>query len=204
MESGNAWLTRLHRVLFRRRDTRLWVLLLGGFPAFGCLSIALGTPQWTPAVQIPLAAAVWCLVGAIILRWRRHLPPDLDLQWVAPAEAECLRAAGPPPDRSLLHVRFEPDWMRRYRLDVLIDGRRVAQLPPGAAVLLPLESGEHQLAVYLDRPASTVTEIVNGVAGTYAGYRVRNRGSRAVKLEIRRETTLPVDARLVCPAVTEV
>ena len=180
------------------------MLLLGGFPAVGCLTFALGTPQWTPAFQVPLAAAVWCLMAAIILRWRRHLPPDLDLQWISPTEAECLRAAEPPPDRSLLHVRFEADWMRRYRLDVLVDGQRVAQLPPGTAVLLPLTPGEHHVAVFLDRPVSTVTETVNGIPGTSAGYRVRNRGSRAIELEIRREATLPVDARLVRPAVAEI
>ena len=46
-------------------------------------------------------------------------------------------------------------------------------------------------------------EIVNGMAETQAGYRVRNRGSRAIELEIRPQATLPADARLVRPAVTE-
>ena len=93
--------------------------------------------------------------------------------------------------------------MRHYRLDVLVDGQRVAQLPPGAAVFLPLKPGEHHVAVFLDRPVSMVTETVNSVPGTSAGYSVRNRGSRAIELEIRRETTLPVDARLVRPALPE-
>ncbi len=190
-------------MLFRRRDTRLWVLLLGGFPALGCLSLALGTPEWRPALQAPLAVAVWCVVGAGILRWRRHLPPDLDLRWIGKAEAERLSTAGPPPDMTLLHVRFEREWMRRYRLDVLVDGQRVAQLPPGAAFLLPLRPGRHEVAVYLDRPVSTVTEVVNSIPGASAGYSVRNRGSRAIELEIRREATLPADARLVRPAVAE-
>ena len=190
-------------MLFRRRDTRQWVLLLGGFPAVGCLSFALGTPQWTPLLQVPLSVAVGCALGACILRWRRHLPPDLDLQWIGSGEAERLRAAPPPPDRALLHVRFERDWMRRYRLDVLVDGQRVAQLPPGTAFLLPLRPGEHHIEIYLDRPVSTVKETVNGVPGTSSGYCVRNRGSRTIELEIRREATLPVDARLVRPAVAE-
>ena len=180
------------------------MLALGGFPALGCLTIALGTPHWTPALQVPLAAAVWCLVGGIILRWRRHLPPDLVLEWIDPAEAERLRLAGPPADRALLHVRFDPDWMRRYRLDVMVDGQHVAQLPPGTAVLLPLTPGEHHLAVFLDRPLSTVRETVNAVNGTSSSFHVRNRGGRTIELEIRRDTVFPVAARLVRPAVAEV
>ena len=189
-------------MLFKRRDTQLWVLLLGGFPALGCLSFALGTPQWMPAVQIPLAASVWCVIGAGILYWRRNLPPDLHLQWIDPAEAERLRAAGPLPDQMLVHVRFEPDWGRRYRLDVLVDGQRVAQLPPGTACLLPLRPGGHEIGMYLDRPVSRVTELVNAIPGVSAGYCVRNRGIRTIELEIRREANLPANIRLVRPAMT--
>ncbi len=190
-------------MLFRRRDTRLRVLLFGGFPALGCFTIALGTPWWSLALQGPLAVAVWCGIGAVVLHLRRRLPPDLVLRWIGPADAARLRAAAPPPDRTVLHVRFEPDWMRRYRLDVLVDGQRVAQLPPGAAFMLPLRPGEHQVTMFLDNPRSVVRETVNSIPGAFTGFRVRNRGSRAVELEIRREATLPADTRLVRPAVAE-
>ena len=195
-------------VLFKRRDTRAYVLALGGGPALACLLFGLGTPLWTPAIQIPVALAVWCAVGAGVMRWRRHLPPDVDLHWIDRDEAERLAAAGPPPDRTWLFVSFERDWMRRYRLDVLVDGQLVGQLPPGTGFLLPLGPGEHRMTAYLDRPVSTVSETVNSFPGGYAGYRVRNTGTRAIKLEIHREVAarlvLPPSIRLVRPAVPEV
>ena len=194
-------------VLFKRRDTRFWVLALGGFPALGCLSLGLGTPLWTPIVQVPIAAAVWLVIGAGIMRWRRHLPPDVALQWIGCSEAKRLVAAGPPQDRTWLFVSFERDWMRRYRLDVLVDGKLVGQLPPGAGFLLPLRPGEHGMTAYLDRPVSTVSETINSFPGGYAGYHIRNSGGRTIKLEIRREVaarlTLPQSVRLVRPAVPE-
>lgn len=70
----------------------MWVLGLGGFVALLPLTVALGTPDYAPAVQIPLAIAV----AAAILHWRRDLPADLDLKWVAQDEAASLLAASPP------------------------------------------------------------------------------------------------------------
>ena len=172
--------------LFRRRDTRLWVLGLAGFAAVLPLTFALGTPDYAPAVQIPLGAIVFAAVAAAILRWRRGLPPDLDLDWVAPDEAAHLLAAPPPPDATRLFVAFERDWPRRARLDLLVDGERVGQLPPGTAMLVSLPLGLRTVQVFLDRPRTAMSELVNAIPGGSASYSVRNRGSRTIQLEFRR------------------
>ena len=172
--------------LFRRRDTRLWVVGLGGFAAMLPLTFALGTPDYAPAVQIPLGVIVFTAVAAAILRWRRALPPDLDLEWVAPDEAARLLAAPPLAEATRLFVSFERDWLRRARLDLLVDGERVGQLPPGTAMLVPLPLGLRSVQAFLDRPRTAVSELVNAIPGGSASYSVRNRGSRAIELEFRR------------------
>lgn len=173
-------------MLFKRRDTRLWVLGLGGFAALLPLTFALGTPAYAPVIQLPLGALVFASVTAIILRWRHALPPDIDLARVDPSDAAPLLASPPPPDATLLFVAFERDWPRRYRLDILIDGQRAGQLLPGTAMLLTLRPGLRTMQVYLDRPRTAVSELVNSIPGGYAGFSVRNRGSRAIELEIHR------------------
>ena len=173
-------------MLFRRRDTRLWVLGLGGLAALLPLTFALGTPGYAPAVQVPLSMVVFAVAAATILRWRRALPPDLDLDWVAPDEAAHLLAAPPPPDATRLFVSFEHDGLRRARLDLLVAGQRVGQLPPGTAMLVSLPPGLQTVEVYLDRPRTAVSELVNAIPGGIASYTVRNRGSRAIELEFRR------------------
>ena len=193
--------------VFKRRDTRTWALTLGGFAGLSVLVLGLGTPLWSPWIQLPLALLVGGGVGGAICRWRRHLPPDVELHWIDPAEAQRLADAGPPADRTMLHVTFARDLWRRYRLDVLIDGVRVGQLRPGTGFLLPLRPGLRVMSAYLDRPASTVQETINSIPGGYAGYVVRNTGSRAIELSVRRDSALrpviPKDVRLVRPAVPE-
>ncbi len=194
-------------LVFKRRDTRTWAVALGGFAGLACMSFGLGTPYWWPALQIPLAAAVAGGIGGLIVWWRRRLPPDIDLHWLDPAEAARLVEAGAPPDRTVLYVEFERDWMRRYRLDVLVDGERVGQLPPGTGFLLTLQPGPHTVMAYLDRPRSAVTETVNSIPGGYAGFTVRNAGTRAIELSVRRDPAsrlvLGKTVRLVRPAVPE-
>ncbi len=172
--------------LFGRRDTRLWVLGLGGFASLMPLTFALGTPAYRPAIQLPLGVLVFACVAACILRWRRALPPDLELLWIDRAEALRLLAAPPPPDATRLFITFERDWPRRYRLDVLIDGERAGQLLPGTAMLLTLPLGLRTLQAFLDRPRTAVSETINSIPGGQAGFAVRNRGSRAIELEIHR------------------
>ena len=173
-------------MLFKRRDTRLWVFGLAGFASLLPLCFALGTPAYTPALQLPLGALVFAAVAAGILWWRRALPPDIDLTWIDPGEAQRLLAAPPPPDATKLFVTFERDWPRRYRLDILIDGQAVGQLLPGTGMVLKLQPGMRTMQVYLDRPFTAVSEVINSIPGGFAGFAVRNRGSRAIELEIRR------------------
>ena len=173
-------------ILFRRRDTRLWVLGLGGVAAVLPLTFALGTPACSLAVQVPLSMVAFAVAAAAILRWRRKLPPDLDLEWVAPAEAVRLLAAPPPPDATMVFVSFKHDWLCRARLDLLVEGQRVGQLPAGTAMLVSLSPGLQTVQAFLDRPRTTVSELVNAIPGGTANYCVRNRGSRAIELEFRR------------------
>lgn len=194
-------------MLFRRRDTRLWVLALAGFASLLPLTFALGTSAYAPAIQLPLGAVFFAVVALAVLRWRRALPPDIDLEWIEPGEAARLLAKPPPADATLLLVAFERDWPRRYRLDLMIDGQRAGQLPPGTAMLLTLRPGARTLQVFLDRPRTTVSEMVNSIPAGYAGYTVRNHGSRAIELEIRRipgggRPVLGKHMRLVRPAAS--
>ena len=117
---------------------------------------------------------------------RHGLPPDVDLAWVDPTDAARLIATPPSADATLLFITFERDWLRRYRLDILIDGQRAGQLLPGSGMLLTLRPGARTLQVFLDRPRTAVSEMINSIPGDYAGLAVRNRGSRAIELEVRR------------------
>ena len=136
------------------------------------LTFAPSTPEYSPAVQIPLDMVVFTVAAAAILRRRRALPPDLDLGWVAP-------------DATVLFVASERDRLRRARLDLVVDGRRVGQLPPGTAMLVPVQPGLRSVQVFLDRLRTAVSDRVNAVPGG-ASHSVRNRDSRPVELEFRR------------------
>lgn len=195
-------------MLFKRRDTRLWVLGLGGFASLLPLTFALGTPAYTPVIQLPLGGLVFASVAAGILWWRHALPPDTELAWVDPGDAARSLAIPPPPNATLLFVAFERDWLRRYRLDVLIDGQHAGQLLPGTGMLLTLRPGARTLQVFLDRPRTAVSELINSIPGGYAGFTVRNRGSRMIELEIRRvpgggAPALGKHMRLVRPATPD-
>ncbi len=193
--------------LFKRRDTRTWALTMGGVAAAAIMLFALGTADWRPALQLPLGLAAGSAIGAAICRGRRALPPDVELAWVPQADVAALLRAGAPPDRSLLFVAFERDFGRRYRMDVLIDGTRVGQLRPGTAMLLPLRPGLRRMEAYLDRRASLVAETVNSIPGLYAGFTIRNGGTRTIELRVRRDggpgPVLAPRTRLVRPAVPE-
>ncbi len=195
-------------LLFKRRDTRVWALTMGGMAAVFCLCFAMGTPDWRPVTQGVLALAGGIGVGGLICRHRRHLPPDVDLQWIDPAEAQRLAQAGAPPGHALLFVSFAADWGARHRLDVLIDGEQVGQLRPGTGFLLPLRPGLRRMTAFLDRPQTTVSETVNSFPGGYAGFVVRKAAGRAIQLSIQRGGAAgPVIAppmRLVRPAIPEV
>ena len=181
-------------LLFKRRDTRFYVLALGGFVSLFPLVAGLGTPAYTPVVQFPLAILTFAVVTAAILWWRRALPPDVELTWINPSDAARLLAEPAPPDATRVFIVFERDWLRRYRLDVLVDGQHAGQLPPGTGMLLKLQPGPHTLQVFLDRPRTATTELINSIPGGDARYTVRNHGSRTIDLELRR---IPGDGPLL-------
>ena len=193
--------------LFKRRDTRVWALTLGGIAALVCLVFALGTPLWWPALQAPLAIVLGVAVAAFMVWRRRKLPPDVDLRWADPAEADHLNQASPPPDRTLLQLTFSRDFGSRHRLDVMIDGEHVGQLRPGTSFYLPLRPGLRKMVAWYDTPRASVSETINSIGGFHAGYTIRKTADRAIRLEIHRDSVVRSvpgkHIRLVYPAVPE-
>ena len=86
-------------------------------------------------------------------------------------------------------VQFEPDWPRRHRLDVSLDGRLVAQLRPGQAVLVSLPHQLCAVSFNLGLHRIAAAERINGIPGTTTGLSVRVRlSSRPLVIEVARFT----------------
>ncbi len=194
--------------VFRRRDTRRQALGVGGVTSLLCLAVGLGSSSWSPLLQPAAAVLAGVVVAALIVWTRRALPRDIDLVWLSVEEQDRLAAAGAPSDRALLSLTLRRDWGRRYRLDVFIDGSHVGQLRPGTGLLLPLRPGLRQMSASLGFLRRKVSETINSLPGTAAGFVIRCRGSRAAMLEIER---LPAgqlfmsrhEVRLLRPRVSE-
>ena len=190
-------------LVFRRRDTRAMALAAGMFAA----AAVLGWPGDRPGQpwRDALAAAAGLVAVTGVVLFRRRLPADAAIRLIPVADAVRSVAAATE-GAATVFVQFEPDWLRRHRLDVSLDGRLAAQLRPGEAVLIPLPHSLCAVSFNLGMRRFATAEQINGIPGTTTGLSVRVRSSsRPLVIEVTRfaPSTAAIEAgriRLVQPA----
>ena len=172
-------------LLFRRRDTRAVALAAGVFAAAAVLGWPGTRPAWPWRHALAAAAGVLTVSGVVF--FRRSLPADITIHRVPVAEAVRSVAAvtqGP----ATVFVQFEPDWLRRHRLDVTVDGSLAAQLRPGEAVLVALPPSLCAVSFNMGSYRFASAEQINGIPGTSTGFRIRLVSSRPFVIDMTRCT----------------
>ncbi len=156
----------------------------------GCATIAAGlaagggTLIAAPGVPL-LALACAGLAMLVLCRLLRTLPPDLHLRPMieaAPRQA----AAPPPPGLARLRVALLPEVLSWSRLDLHLDGTRIAQLRPGTATVLPIPPGAHVLTMQVWLRRLGTGEMINALPGTDRGIVIRGSGDRSRQYGIER------------------
>ncbi|MGI4808973.1 MAG: hypothetical protein ACRYF2_12810 [Janthinobacterium lividum] len=170
--------------LFRRRDTRAMAIGLGLLAAAAVWAWPGSQPG--PEWCVALAAIAGLTAAAAVVVTRRSLPADIAIHPVPVEEAVRMLAACAEDEATVL-VQFEPDWLRRHRLDVSLDGTLAAQLRPGEAVLIPLPHRLCAVSFNLGLHRIAAAERINGIPGTTTGVCVRVRlSSRPLVIEVTR------------------
>ncbi len=172
--------------LFKRRDTRAMAIGLGLLAAAAVAAWPGSRPG--PKWCVALAAIAGLAAAAAVVVGRRNLPADIVIDPIPVGEAVRLVTDRAERGATVL-VQFEPDWLRRHRLDVSLDGRLVAQLRPGQAVLISLPHRLCAVSFSLGLHRIGGAEQINGIPRTTTGLSVRVRlSSRPLVIEVARFT----------------
>ena len=175
---------------FDRRDSGCATIAAGLIAGGGTLAIVPGAPY----LAVTSAMLTMLVLGVLL----RTLPPDLRLRPLSEAAAR-QAAAPPPPGLARLRVALLPEMLSWSRLDLHLDGARIAQLRPGAATVLPIPPGAHVLTMQVWLRRLGAREMINALPGTDCDVVVSASGgrSRQYAIERRNLTSVLADRRVV-------
>ena len=175
---------------FNRRDSGFATIAAGLVAGGGTLALVPGAP-----LLALVCAGLAILVLGLLLR---TLPPDLRLRPMIEAAAR-QAVAPPPPGLARLRVALLPEWLNWSRLDLQLDGMRIAQLRPGMAVVLPIPPGAHVLTMQVWLRRLGTGEMINALPGTDTDIEVRGSGGRSRQYSVERRNLASVlaDRRIV-------
>ena len=175
---------------FNRRDSGCATITAGLVAGGGTLAVVPAAPLLALA-----CAGLAMLVLSLLLR---TLPPDLRLRPMTEAAAR-QAVAPPPPGLARLRVALLPEMLSWYRLDLHLNGARIAQLRPGTAVVLPIPPGAHVLTMQVWLRRLGTGEMINALPGTDCEIVVSASGGKSRQYAIERQDLAPVlaDRRVV-------
>ena len=175
---------------FNRRDSGCAAIVAGLVAGGGTLTFATG------ASLLALAfAGLTVLVLGLLLR---TLPADLRLRPMTEAAAR-QAVAPPPPGLARLRVALRPEMLSWSRLDLHLDGVRIAQLRPGTAIVMPIQPGAHVLTMQVWLRRLGAREMINALPGTDTDIVIRGSGSKSRQYSVERRDLASVltDRRIV-------
>lgn len=175
---------------FNRRDSGC--AALAAALAVGAMTLA--SVPGAPWLAVAPAGLTILVLGVLV----RTLPPDLRLRPVPEAAAR-QAVAPPPPGLARLRVARLPEPLSWVRLDLHLDGVRVAQLRPGTAVVLPIPPGEHVLTMRVWLRRLGARELINALPGTDFDVIIRSGGGKGRTYAVERGNVASVllDRRIV-------
>ena len=115
-------------------------------------------------------------------------------------EAAARQAVAPrPPGLARLRVALLPEMLSWSRLDLHLDGVRIAQLRPGTATVLAIPPGAHVLTMQVWLRRLGAREMINALPGTDCDVVVSASGGRSRQYAIERRNLASVlaDRRIV-------
>ena len=162
---------------FNRRDSARFAC--GAVALLAALTggVAWQTGRGVPATALAVLAAS-CAALALSMLLTQHLPPDAHLPRLTPAERRDATEP-PPPGTARLRVALRREALAFYRMDLFVDGARVGQLRPGAALVVPLRPGPRVLSARIWLRRLDLRDQINALPGTDSDFVITGSGGRA-------------------------